>query len=222
MSIAVVLEIKPANPCDPSPCGPNSICKVANGSPSCTCLPEFIGVPPNCRPECVTNNECPMNMACIDKKCKDPCPGSCGVNAECRVVSHTPSCNCLAGFTGDPLIQCNIELLPTLPVITSPCDPSPCGSNAICKERNNAGSCTCIANYIGNPYEGCKPECILNSDCPPNKACIRNTCNDPCPGTCGQNSECQVIDHLPVCNCISGYTGNPFIFCNIIPQASKL
>lgn len=217
------MEIEPVNPCDPSPCGPYSVCKVVNGSPSCSCLLDFIGLPPNCKPECVTNNECPFNLACINKKCKDPCPSSCGINTECRVVSHTPNCFCLMGYTGDPLIQCNIEVTPNiLPVATSPCDPSPCGNNAICKEKNNAGSCSCIANYIGNPYEGCRPECILNSDCSPNKACIRNTCADPCPGTCGQNSECHVINHLPVCNCIAGFTGNPFVFCNVILQKSKL
>lgn len=213
--------MKPLNPCDPSPCGPNSACKIIAESPSCSCLPNFRGVPPNCQPECLTNNECPFSLACINKNCKDPCPGLCGVNAECRVVSHTPSCICLSGFTGDPLIQCNTVPTPITFMKTTPCDPSPCGDNAICREKDNAGSCSCLTDYIGNPYEGCRPECILNSDCPSNKACMRNKCSDPCPGTCGQNSICQVINHLPVCNCISGFTGNPFIFCSLIPPESK-
>lgn len=95
------------NPCQPSPCGPNAQCRDINGSPSCSCLPEFIGQPPNCRPECVSNSECPYNLACIGQKCKDPCPGVCGQNAECRVVSHTPNCVCLANYVGNPFIACS-------------------------------------------------------------------------------------------------------------------
>lgn len=94
------------NPCTPSPCGPNAQCQVINDTPSCSCLSEFIGTPPNCRPECVSNNECNNNFACINQKCKDPCPGLCGTNSECRTVSHIPMCTCTIGYTGDPFTQC--------------------------------------------------------------------------------------------------------------------
>lgn len=92
--------------CASCQCGPNSIYQTINDKPSCACLPDFIGSPPNCRPECVSNSECSSNLACINRKCRDPCPGSCGSNTECRVVSHTPMCTCLTGFTGDPFAQC--------------------------------------------------------------------------------------------------------------------
>lgn len=161
-------------------------------------------------------------MACINRKCKDPCPGICGLNAECRVVSHTPNCVCLPGYFGDPFTQCNIQQL-IAPEIINPCNPSPCGVNAQCKERNGAGSCVCLPEYIGNPYEGCRPECSVNSDCPSNKACISNKCKDPCPGTCGQNANCQVINHLPSCTCIPGYTGDPFRRCNLqLPERKNI
>lgn len=97
----------PVNPCQPSPCGPYAECRVIAESPSCSCLPEYRGSPPNCRPECVSNSECSSHLACMNQKCRDPCPGSCGANAECRVVSHTPMCVCLSGFVGDPFSQCN-------------------------------------------------------------------------------------------------------------------
>lgn len=105
---SLLADIPPVivNPCQPSPCGSNALCQVINDSPSCSCLPEFIGSPPNCRPECVSNSECPSHQACINQKCKDPCPGSCGNNAECRTVSHTPMCVCAIGYTGDPFTQC--------------------------------------------------------------------------------------------------------------------
>jgi hypothetical protein len=96
----------PVNPCQPSPCGPNSQCKVSGDSPSCSCLPNFQGSPPNCRPECVSNSECANHLACINQKCTDPCPGTCGSNAECRVISHTPNCVCLLNYVGDPFSQC--------------------------------------------------------------------------------------------------------------------
>lgn len=94
-----------------------------------------------------------------------------------------------------------------------PCIPSPCGANAICKENNDVGSCSCLSDYIGNPYEGCRPECSINTDCEPSKACIQSKCRDPCPGTCGQNAVCQVINHIPSCSCLPRFTGDPFQFC---------
>lgn len=99
----------------------------------------------------------------------------------------------------------------------NPCVPSPCGANAVCREQNGAGSCTCLPEYLGNPYEGCRPECAVNTDCAPNKACTNNKCKDPCPGVCGPNAECQVTAHVPVCSCFLGYQGDPFRYCSPIP-----
>lgn len=98
----------PHDPCQPSPCGPNSECRSLNGRPSCTCRQNYIGAPPNCRPECVVNTDCPSNSACISEKCRDPCPGSCGFNAECRVQNHLPICSCQQGYTGDPFTHCTV------------------------------------------------------------------------------------------------------------------
>lgn len=123
-------------------------------------------------------------------------------------------CICSSGFIGDPYSQCLHTQLQIYEPST-PCIPNPCGSNAICREQNGAGSCICISDYFGNPYEGCRPECILNTDCASNRACIKNSCNDPCPGTCDQNARCQVINHLPSCTCNVGYTGDPYKLCSL-------
>lgn len=69
---------KPGDPCVPSPCGPSATCRNHDGTPSCQCLPGYIGAPPNCRPECVFNDDCPARLTCLNNRCKDPCPGSCG------------------------------------------------------------------------------------------------------------------------------------------------
>jgi len=105
IKIAAVVE-PPKNPCQPSPCGPNSQCRELNGQAVCSCLPEFVGSPPGCRPECVVSSECAQNKACINQKCTDPCPGTCGLNANCQVINHSPICSCLSGFTGDPFTRC--------------------------------------------------------------------------------------------------------------------
>jgi len=97
------------NPCEPSPCGTNAICKEQNGAGSCSCLPEYFGNPyEGCKPECVVNAECQSNKACINNKCKDPCLGTCAQNAECQVINHSPTCTCYNGYTGDPFRYCHI------------------------------------------------------------------------------------------------------------------
>ena len=103
-----------------------------------------------------------------------------------------------------------------------PCNPSPCGANAVCKERNGAGSCVCLPEYFGDPYTGCRPECVINSDCDRSKACVNNKCKDPCPGTCGINAECHVVNHAPSCSCLPGYIGDPNSACHRPPQSKNI
>lgn len=210
-----VEPIKPiiVNPCVPSPCGPYSQCRDLGGSPSCSCLEIYIGSPPNCRPECTVHSDCPSNRACMNEKCRDPCTGSCGTGAECNVINHTPICNCLAGYTGDPFTYCQVKPQEIEPIVSDPCNPTPCGPNAQCDN----GICTCLPEFQGDPYRGCRPECVLNGDCLKTKACLRNKCVDPCIQTCGQNAVCSVINHIPMCTCIVGYAGNAFVLCNKIP-----
>lgn len=85
---------------------------------------------------------------------------------------------------------------------TDPCNPSPCNANGECQVRNGAAVC----NY---------PECVINQDCPRDRACYSQKCRDPCVGACGINSLCQTVNHAAVCSCPSDYTGNPQIECRI-------
>lgn len=103
--------------------------------------------------------------------------------------------------------------------VVDPCNPSPCGDNAICHKRQGVGSCSCMHNYFGNPYVNCKPECIQNSDCANNKACMNTKCFDPCLNVCGINAQCRVINHLPICSCSSGYSGDPLRSCQPITSS---
>lgn len=92
------------------------------------------------------------------------------------------------------------------------CNPSPCGSNALC----NDGECSCLPEYHGDPYVGCRPECTVSTDCQRNQICARKKCVNPCPDTCGPNAICEVINHIPMCSCPAGYTGNSFVSCNVL------
>lgn len=102
-----IKDIPSGNPCVPSPCGPNSVCRDIGNLPACSCLPGYIGRAPNCRPECTINAECHGNLACVNEKCIDPCPGSCGLHAYCNVANHVPLCTCFEGYTGDPFRGCD-------------------------------------------------------------------------------------------------------------------
>lgn len=106
LNYVIIVPEKEREPCKPSPCGPNSQCTNNNGQAVCSCLPQFIGTPPNCRPECLVNSECGPNRACVNQKCVDPCVGTCGRDAQCKVVHHSPICVCANGFTGDPFVYC--------------------------------------------------------------------------------------------------------------------
>lgn len=100
------LQPIPPNPCNPPPCGLNAQCSVVAGQAQCACLAGMIGQAPDCRPECVISSECPSGTACVNRKCVDPCPGTCGSNAECSVVNHAPTCNCISGFAGNAFTEC--------------------------------------------------------------------------------------------------------------------
>lgn len=94
------------NPCINNPCGPYSQCRAIGDTPACSCLPDYIGRAPNCRPECMISAECPSNLACINERCKDPCIGACGINTKCTVINHNSICHCDHGYTGDPFHSC--------------------------------------------------------------------------------------------------------------------
>ena len=102
---------------------------------------------------------------------------------------------------------------------THPCFPNPCGYNAKCNvhpTREHASTCVCLKGYFGDPFSLCqKPECTLNKNCPANRVCRNQFCVNPCPGLCGTNAVCSISKHLPTCDCLQGYTGNPSVSCKL-------
>jgi hypothetical protein len=77
--------------------------------------------------------------------------------------------------------------------------------------------CRCLDNYFGNPEVLCSPPeepkigCRAVTECPKSESCINERCVNPC--NCGQNADCFVKNHIPTCQCKSGFAGDPFIGC---------
>ena len=231
----------PPEPCIPSPCGPNTRCRTSGDNAVCECLPGFFGSPSSssgCRPECVISADCARNRVCVNTKCVDPCPGVCGYGARCQVINHSPVCSCPPSTFGDPFVECKevpgtsqVDFLRSLFTMrfktcvivwgslftwliisappVDPCNPSPCRQNGQCRVINGAAVC----QY---------PECVINQDCPRDKACFNQRCRDPCVDACGINAICQVVNHNAVCSCPPGYVGEPRLQCQrqqpVIPR----
>lgn len=218
-------RLEPVSPCVPNPCGPGAQCVITpEGNSMCRC-PDGMGGDPTgpggCQGyECVVDDNCADHQACIGYRCRDPCPGSCGVNADCRVEKHHPVCTCFPDFTGNPVIRC-FEIPPP-PKERDPCMPTPCGINTICQNVNSRAICSCLPDFQGDPQTGCYPECVINSDCPMDKTCLDRHCLNPCTvgNLCGVNAICQVRDHTATCICPEGYMGDAFSQCLPNPPVS--
>jgi hypothetical protein len=205
------------NPCEPSPCGPFSQCRVINGDQSiCSCQPGYIGSPPSCRPQCVSDSDCELTKACSNSKCTDVCLGACGRNSICDAKNHRAYCRCEKGFIGDPFTSCQREPYEDPPKPVNPCSPSPCGPNSICRDINSQAVCSCVPDMLGNP-PNCRPECTDNSECPSKQYnCINQKCRNICEGSCGQNAVCNPVNSIATCSCYANYTGDPFTYCSPI------
>lgn len=61
----------------------------------------------------------------------------------------------------------------------------------------------------------CVLGCRSAQTCGANQACMDNQCSDPCSSNiaCGTNALCSVENHLPVCKCPLGLSGDPTKSC---------
>lgn len=128
------VSVPEGDKCEPNPCGPNSGCRIVNGSPLCFCLPEYEGNPPS-KPCSLPSNPC------------DPSP--CGPNTQCAILSNGfAKCTCQPGFLESP------NTIRGCVKVQNPCEPNPCGHGALC-DPNREPSCFCPEPSVGNPYRSC-------------------------------------------------------------------
>ncbi len=60
------------------------------------------------------------------------------------------------------------------------------------------------------------PECVISSECPLDKACVQQRCENPClRNPCAPQAICKVVNHSPICTCPPNYVGNPFVSCEL-------
>ncbi len=91
----------------------------------------------------------------------------------------------------------------------NPCLFKECGTNAICEAKNHKANCFCPPYHDGDPYKYCEPyECLVDPDCPDTLTCRERNCVDPC--KCAINADCTRRNHRGICNCFTGYTGDPY------------
>lgn len=204
----------PQELCNPSPCGANTNCKVRNDRAVCSCYDNYVGNPlDGCRPECVSDGECPFNMACRNNICVNPCRDACGENAYCEVVNSRAVCKCPEYYQGDPHSRCFAECIshdacPSHRACiklqcADPCEGA-CGTGALCKVEDHKPICSCPKDYTGHPFESCRP--FTSAD----------LCN---PNPCGSGADCtpgysRSGENRPVCTCPTGYIGDPLISCS--------
>lgn len=87
-----------------------------------------------------------------------------------------------------------------------------CGLNSRCTYNADGALCKCLNGYIGEP-PNCHTECEQHSNCTDGKSCINHKCTDQCESVCGENAECKLTNHIPICQCPSTHDGDPFVKC---------
>lgn len=195
--------------CDPSPCGPNSACRITHDNlATCSCLRGYTGSPPDCH-QSEHQHAVDQKQSCSSKKC--------GPNSECYIGEYGhAACQCKPGYKiTSPVIgvclQCGSKFdcdSNQVCSMNSECvDPCPgvCGPNDDCYVFNHKASCR---------PKGSQAKCSSDTDCLSHEACDGYKCVDPCQGLCNdEESDCQVENHKPTCTCKPGFYGSPYRFC---------
>lgn len=58
------------------------------------------------------------------------------------------------------------------------------------------------------------PECVTDSQCADNAACVGNHCSPVCePNICGLNARCIAKQHRVLCTCLPNYEGDGYAGC---------
>ena len=170
----------------------------------------------SCLDSCKSDSECSSQQTCNKRRgvCIDPCSlrAACGVNAHCRVVHHSPRCECPECYTGRPHLGCrpdsrcsgshkhpqiegrgcgnNNDCPSALYCENGECK-SPCGHTSVCEANEK-----CVAaNHQASCQ--CKNKLVIN-------ALGELTCPTKGVGGCRSDVECP-----PNMGCVSSVCQNP-------------
>lgn len=199
------------NPCDQADCG-RGTCKVQNHQGLCSCFQGYVLKDG----KCLDVDECAQNP--------------CHPTATCQNTPGGYTCVCVSGLVGDPFhVGCrkpgdcftNSDCPETATCVDNrcrnPCElPRSCGRNAECTPIGHKATCRCPPQTRGNAKVECVHlECTDNNDCVHDKSCVNNHCINPCSlhNICGQRATCTPENHVGICTCEPGTTGDPHLGC---------
>uniref|UniRef100_A0A2M4DS15 Putative nidogen n=1 Tax=Anopheles darlingi TaxID=43151 RepID=A0A2M4DS15_ANODA len=206
------------NPCERINCGRGS-CQIADHVASCVCHQGYRVAAGSGR--CEDIDECVETNPCHE-------------TARCENLPGNYLCSCPPGLVGDPSRagstgckanadecianeDCPAGAQCVKGRCHNPCsERSACGENARCTPVGDRAQCECPEGTRGDPKKSCrKVECTTADECDESRTCIGYKCIDPCTlkSACGSSADCVAQNHLAICSCRSGTTGNPLLGC---------
>lgn len=177
-------------------CGPNSLCKISNGNPECSCPAKLLSLAGNAKNGCIrqvrkcsSDVECDDNGICDNQQCKSLCKQSkdcydgetcvgnfcvlkCSNSAQCPSEIQTCNANgiCQLGC------RSNKNCLDDEICLNGECqklcseNSASCGPNALCTAKNHKILCRCPDDFEPNPT--------------PDQGCVR------VPSSCSASQKC--------------------------------
>lgn len=113
---------------------------------------------------CISNDDCPSELACIGGSCQNPCHVSlCPEGKTCQVLNHEALCMCTEGC--NPSVSICLKdkgCLPSQACVSfqcvDPCASITCEQNAPCIVENHKAICKfCPENFVADQNYGCLP-----------------------------------------------------------------
>ncbi|CAL4121255.1 unnamed protein product, partial [Meganyctiphanes norvegica] len=128
---------------------------------------------------------------------------------ECDIHDDEGYCCSESGWCGNKKNHCKS---PGRNLREEACSGIACGENGECfwDEVQKKADCRCKGNDQYDPSTGQCQECVGNSNCQHDQACLSGTCRRVCDGACATGGQCTSQNHVAKCTCNGELKGNPY------------
>lgn len=161
--------------------------------------------------ECFHSNTCHESAKCINTEGGFTCVCDNGLVGNPLSTGCRKAGDCLTSDDCPPSASCYNS------TCRNPCEISGvCGKNAECIPISHEATCKCPKRTKEDHNHNCiSVECLDSNDCLENKTCLNSTCINPCeiPNICGEKAFCSPSNHVGICICEPGTTGDPHLGC---------